>query len=116
RGRAGAAPASRKPGGAAAAAAGLAATARRAARQARIDLPTERAVVAAAGAGRAQEQAELAAALIHGGLARHVRVMADGEGALSPAFPDGTGTLVNAGTGSIAYARDPGGQGDRVCG
>jgi len=105
-----------KPGGAAASAAVLGETARRAATQARIDLPTERAVVAAAGAGRAQEQAELAAALIHGGLARHVRVMADGEVALSTAFPDGTGILVNAGTGSIAYARDPGGQVHRVGG
>jgi len=115
-GRADGPPASMKPGGAAASAAVLGETARRAATQARIDLPTERAVVAAAGAGRAQEQAELAAALIHGGLARHVRVMADGEVALSTAFPDGTGILVNAGTGSIAYARDPGGQVHRVGG
>src|SRR5207249_10967435 len=115
-GRADGPPASMKPGGAAASAAVLGETARRAATQARIDLPTERAVVAAAGAGRAQEQAELAAALIHGGLARHVRVMADGEVALSTAFPDGTGILVNAGTGSIAYARDPGWQVHRVGG
>src|SRR3989441_739615 len=116
RGRADGPPASMKPGGAAASAAVLGETARRAATQAGIDLPAERAVVAAAGAGRTQERAELEAALIHAGLARHVRVMADGEVALSTAFPDGTGILVNAGTGSIAYARDPGGQVHRVGG
>src|SRR5207249_8186190 len=49
-GRADGPPASMKPGGAAASAAVLGETARRAATQARIDLPTERAVVAAAGA------------------------------------------------------------------
>src|SRR3989440_5274379 len=36
--------------------------------------------------------------------------MADGEVALSTAFADGTGIIVSAGTGSIAYARDPAGQ------
>src|SRR5256885_377154 len=36
--------------------------------------------------------------------------MADGEVALSTAFADGAGIIVSAGTGSIAYARDPAGQ------
>src|SRR5256885_1534329 len=36
--------------------------------------------------------------------------MADGEVTLSTAFADGTGIIVSAGTGSIAYARDPAGQ------
>src|SRR2546422_4409327 len=45
-----------KPGGAAASAVVLAETARRAASQAGIHLPVGRAVVGAAGAGRAQEQ------------------------------------------------------------
>src|SRR6059036_3857274 len=36
--------------------------------------------------------------------------MADGEVALSTAFADGTGIIVSAGTGSVAYARDPAGQ------
>src|SRR2546425_3636851 len=36
--------------------------------------------------------------------------MADAEIALSTAFADGTGIIVSAGTGSIAYARDPAGQ------
>ncbi len=99
-----------KPGGAAASAVVLAETARRAASQAGIHLPVGRAVVGAAGAGRAQEQRELEAALVQTGLAQRVRVMADAEIALSTAFADGTGIIVSAGTGSIAYARDPAGQ------
>jgi len=47
---------------------------------------------------------------VQAGMARRVRVMADGEVALSTAFADGTGIIVSAGTGSIAYARDPTGQ------
>jgi N-acetylglucosamine kinase-like BadF-type ATPase len=66
--------------------------------------------VGAAGAGRAQEQAELEAALLAVGLALRVRVLADGEVALTTAFARGPGILVNAGTGSIAYARDPAGR------
>src|SRR5207253_2310896 len=62
------------------------------------------------GAGRPQERADLEAALVQAGLARRVRVMADGEVALSTAFADGAGIIVSAGTGSIAYARDPAGQ------
>ncbi|PYP15299.1 MAG: hypothetical protein DMD52_10630 [Gemmatimonadetes bacterium] len=109
-GRADGPPAAMKPGGAPASAAVLSETGRRAAAQADVDLPVERAVIAAAGAGRLQEQAELEGALVHAGLARRVRVMADGEVALSMAFADGTGIIVSAGTGSIAYARDPAGQ------
>ena len=99
-----------RPGGAAKSAAVLAETARRAAAQAARELPVERAVVGAAGAGRAQEQAELEAALVEAGVARRVRVLADGEVALATAFGTGAGILVNAGTGSIAYARDPAGE------
>jgi len=99
-----------RPGGAAKSAAVLAETARRAAVQARVDLPVERAVVGAAGAGRAQEQAELAAALVEAGVARRVRVLGDGEVALATAFGARPGILLNAGTGSIAYARDPAGE------
>jgi len=109
-GRADGPPAAMKPGGAPASAAVLSETGRRAAAQAGVDLPMERAVIAAAGAGRLQEQAELEGALVHAGLARRVRVMADGEVALSMAFADGTGIIVSAGTGSIAYARDSVGQ------
>src|SRR5581483_3839633 len=99
-----------RPGGAPASAAVLAETARRAAAVAGIALPAARAVVGAAGAGRAQEQAELEAALLAVGLALRVRVLADGEVALTTAFARGPGILVNAGTGSIAYARDPAGR------
>jgi N-acetylmuramic acid 6-phosphate etherase len=97
------------PGRAAAAAAAIADTARRAAAQAGLSLPADRAVVGAAGAGRPTEQAELAQALVAAGVARHVGVIPDGEAALTAAFGDGPGMVVNAGTGSIAVARDAGG-------
>jgi len=97
-------------GGAVASAAVLADTARRAAAQGGIPLPGDAAVVGAAGAGRRQEQAELEAALVEAGVARRVRVLADGEVALTTAFARGPGVLVNAGTGSIAYARAPDGE------
>jgi N-acetylglucosamine kinase-like BadF-type ATPase len=99
-----------RPSGAATSAAVIADTARRAAAQAGIELPVDRAVVGAAGAGRAPEQAELAAALVQAGVGRRVRVLADGEVALTTAFAHGVGILVSAGTGSIAYARDAAGQ------
>jgi N-acetylglucosamine kinase-like BadF-type ATPase len=99
--------ASMRPGSATTSAAVLAETARRAAAQAMLALPVDRAVVGAAGAGRPPEQAELEAALREAGLARRVRVLADAEVALSTAFGRGPGIIVNAGTGSIAYARDP---------
>jgi glucosamine kinase len=99
-----------KPGGAAGAAAAIADTARRAAAQAGLELPADRAVVGAAGAGRVQEQEALAAALRDAGVARVVRVLPDGEVALTTVFDNGSGIVVNAGTGSIALARDPGGQ------
>ena len=98
-----------RPGGAAASAAVMADTARRAAASAGVTLPAERMVVGAAGAGRALERAELAAALVASGVARQAEVMGDGELALWAAFAGGPGILVNAGTGSIAYARDPAG-------
>jgi glucosamine kinase len=99
-----------KPGGAAASAAVIADTARRAAAQAGLGLPADRAVVGAAGAGRAQEQEALASAIRDAGVARLVRVLPDGEVALAAVFDRGPGIIVNAGTGSIAFARDPGGQ------
>jgi N-acetylglucosamine kinase-like BadF-type ATPase len=78
----------------------------RAARVAGITLPAERAVVGAAGAGRAQERRELRIALAAYGLARAMEVVADGEIGLAAAFGTEPGILVSAGTGSIAYARD----------
>src|SRR5256886_14317977 len=58
-----------RPGGAAASAVVLVDTARRAATQAGVSLPVDRAVVGAAGAGRAPGQRELAAALVAAGVA-----------------------------------------------
>jgi N-acetylglucosamine kinase-like BadF-type ATPase len=96
-----------KPGGAAAAAAVIADTARRAAGD--VLLPAAHAVIGAAGAGRSQEQADLARAVIAAGVAETVRVLPDGEVALRAAFAEGAGIIVNAGTGSVAFARDPAG-------
>ena len=99
-----------RPGGASASAAIITETARQAAATARLRLPADRAVVGAAGAGRTPEQEELAAALTHAGVAHRVRVVADAEVALAAAFERGPGILLNAGTGSVAFARDPRGQ------
>ena len=110
RGRADGPPAAMKPGGAAAAAAVIADTARRAFAQAGFDLPADRAVVGAAGAGRVQEQEALAAAVRDAGVARSAHVLPDGEVALAAVFDRGPGIIVNASTGSIAFARDPSGQ------
>lgn len=103
-------PSAMKPGGAAGAAAAIADTARRALGQVGLELPADRAVVGAAGAGRVQEQDALAAAIREAGVARVVRVLPDGTVALAAAFGEGRpGIIVNAGTGSIAFARDAGG-------
>lgn len=107
RGRAVGQAAAVRPSGAAASAAAIADTARRAAAQAGLSLPADRAVVGAAGAGRAQEQEELAAAVVAAGVARMVRVLPDGEVALAAALGEEPGILVNAGTGSVAFGRDP---------
>jgi N-acetylglucosamine kinase-like BadF-type ATPase len=96
-----------RPGGAEASAAVIADTARRAAVAADVTLPADAAMVGAAGAGREQEQHELAAALIAAQVARRVRVAGDSEVGLAAAFGDGPGILLNAGTGSIAFARSP---------
>ena len=105
-----------RPGGAATSAAIMADTARRAAASAGVALPAQRVMVGAAGAGRAPERTDLAAALIESGVARAAEVMGDGELALIAAFAGGPGILVNAGTGSIAYARDPKGHVHRAGG
>jgi glucosamine kinase len=94
-----------RPGGAEASAAVIADVARRAAAAADVVLPADAAMVGAAGAGREQEQHELAAALIAAQVARRVRVAGDSEISLAAAFGDGPGILLNAGTGSIAFAR-----------
>lgn len=99
-----------RPGGAAASAGVIADAARRAAVQAGVELPADAAVAGAAGAGRPLEQEDLAAAIRATGIARRVRVLADAEVALVAAFAGGPGILLNAGTGTVAWARDPGGR------
>jgi N-acetylglucosamine kinase-like BadF-type ATPase len=96
-----------RPGGASASAAVIADTARRAAAQAGVALPADAAVVGAAGAGREPERRALTAELIAADVARVVRVLGDSEVALAAAFGAEPGILINAGTGSIAYARTP---------
>jgi glucosamine kinase len=98
-----------RPGGAERSAAVILEVARRAASQAGVSLPAAVAVVGAAGAGRAPEREALAAALVATGAAERVDVRGDIEIALAAAFGDGPGVMVNAGTGSIAYARAPDG-------
>jgi N-acetylmuramic acid 6-phosphate etherase len=99
-----------RPGGAETSAAVIADTARRAAAAAGVPLPADAAMVGAAGAGREQEQRELAGALVAAQVARRVRVAGDSEVNLAAAFGDGSGILINAGTGSIAFARSPDGR------
>jgi len=96
-----------RPGGAEASAAVIADVSRRAAAAAKVTLPADAAMVGAAGAGREQEQQELATALIAAQVARRVRVAGDSEIGLAAAFGEGPGILLNAGTGSIAFARSP---------
>ena len=94
-----------RPGGAERSAAVILDVARRAAGQARVSLPASVALVGAAGAGRAPEQEALAAAIAAAGIATRVDGRGDVDIALAAAFADGPGVLINAGTGSIAYAR-----------
>ena len=94
-----------RPGGAERSAAVILEVARRAASQAGMSLPATAALIGAAGAGRAPEQEALATAVKNAGAAERVAVRSDVEIALAAAFGNGPGILVNAGTGSIAYAR-----------
>ena len=94
-----------RPGGAERSAAVILDVARRAAAQAKVALPAAVAFVGAAGAGRAPEQAALAEAIAAAGVASRVEVRGDIEIALAAAFGESAGIMVNAGTGSIAYAR-----------
>lgn len=100
-----------KPGGADATAGVVADVLRRALATAGRDpeTPVASLLVGAAGAGRAREREALEAALGELGLAHRVGVRPDAEVTLYAAFAAGPGIVVNAGTGSIAYARTPDG-------
>ncbi|MDQ2890948.1 MAG: hypothetical protein M3R65_10435 [Gemmatimonadota bacterium] len=65
--------------------------------------------VGAAGAGREVEQAALQNALIQRDIADETVVESDASIGLADAFGDGSGILLLAGTGSIAYGRGPSG-------
>jgi glucosamine kinase len=72
-------------------------------------------VAGISGAGRANMQRALTAALEDQEVADEISVVGDGEIALYDAFGDGPGILLVAGTGSIAQGRGPQGQSAR-CG
>ena len=99
-----------RPGGAERSAAVILDVARRAATQAQVSLPATLALVGAAGAGRPLEQQALADAIKAAGVAERADVRGDTEIALAAAFGDRPGILINAGTGSIAYARGADGE------
>ena len=78
--------------------------------------PPDAAVIGSAGAGAPEEQRALAEALSGEWASTKIRVVTDGEIALAAAFPSGPGILLAAGTGSIAFARNPAGELRRVGG
>lgn len=71
-----------------------------------IELPVEALCAGVAGAGRAEVRKRLETELAASGLARHVRVLTDGEVALADAHGDGPGLLLVSGTGSVAWGRN----------
>ena len=69
-----------------------------------------------AGADREGDREVLAGVLSRLGLHRRVRIVNDALIALAAGSPDGTGIVLIAGTGSIAYGVDPGGRTARAGG
>ena len=104
-------PGAMRPGEAAAVAARILETCRDALRKAEREVRGDVLVVGAAGVGREAERLALQAALEETGLAPRVAVTVDGAIALQAAFSDGPGIVLLAGTGSVAWARLPGGAG-----
>jgi N-acetylglucosamine kinase-like BadF-type ATPase len=72
--------------------------------------PVEALVAGLAGVGREENRRAFQARLEEAGLARRVRVLTDMEVAFHDAFGDGPGILLVGGTGSVAFARTPGGR------
>jgi N-acetylglucosamine kinase-like BadF-type ATPase len=108
--RADGAPGAMRPGEAAAVAARILATCRDALRKAEREVRGDVLVVGAAGVAREEERLALQAALEVTGLAPRVAVTVDGAIALQSAFGDSPGISLLAGTGSVAWARLPGGE------
>ena len=94
----------------------LVAVARQALDAAGVDQPADALCCALAGAGRAAAREPLAMALRGAGVARHVSIVTDAEGAMYDAFGDGPGILIISGTGSVAWGRAPDGRTARAGG
>ncbi len=73
------------------------------------DPPVDALAVGAAGAGDETARAVLQGELAAQSLAATLLVTTDAHIALESAFPEGEGIVLIAGTGSVAFARDPGG-------
>jgi glucosamine kinase len=110
------APGAMRPGEAAAVAGRILDTCRDALRKAEREVRGDVLMVGAAGVGREEERLALQAALEEAGLAPRVAVTVDGAIALQAAFGDSAGIALLAGTGSVAWARLPGGGTTRVGG
>jgi N-acetylmuramic acid 6-phosphate etherase len=108
--RADGAPGAMRPGDAAAVAARILAVCREALRKGERAEAGDVLVVGAAGVGREEERLALQAALEEAALAPRVVVTVDGAIALQSAFGDAPGIVLLAGTGSVAWARLPGGE------
>lgn len=107
--RAEAGPGAVRPGQAAIAASAIFSSARDALQRARQRAPAAAMVVGASGAGSPAGHNALAAALEGCGLASRLLVTTDAEIALEAAFGDAPGIVLIAGTGSVGWARLPGG-------
>jgi N-acetylglucosamine kinase-like BadF-type ATPase len=98
-----------RPGGLPAAARAIVGTVRQALTEAGVTGLPRALVVGAAGAGREQERRALGDALLEAHVAHRVEVTTDAAVALESVFRHAPGILLIAGSGSIAYARDPSG-------
>jgi glucosamine kinase len=87
-----------------------------AAARAGVPLPVDALWAGLAGAGRETGRRRVEDLLVRAEVAIRVRVGTDAEAAFRAAFPTGPGILLIAGTGSIAWVRDPGGATWRVGG
>jgi N-acetylmuramic acid 6-phosphate etherase len=116
-GRATGAPGAVRPGAEAKAARAIADTVHEALRQVSVETSVASVVVGAAGAGAEQPRAALRQALERAlGVRAVIAVTTDAAIALEAAFPNAAGIVLSAGTGSIAFARDPAGCEARVGG
>jgi N-acetylglucosamine kinase-like BadF-type ATPase len=95
------------PGRVAAGARAIVGTVRQALQQAGVTDVPDVLVAGVAGVGRDEERLALLQALRDAGLARRIEVTTDAAIALESVFHQTPGILLNAGSGSIAYGRDP---------